>query len=143
MKILGIDYGEARTGFAVCDKDEIIASPLCVVHEKKLEELIKKTVEIINDNGIEEVVIGNPINMNNTKGEKSVKCELFAEKIREQVKIPVVMRDERLTTVSAHSIMNEVNKRGKKRKETIDSVAAALILEDYIGFRRNQKRTGV
>ncbi|MCL2633562.1 MAG: Holliday junction resolvase RuvX [Oscillospiraceae bacterium] len=140
MKILAIDYGEARTGFATCDKDEIIASPLCVIHERNFDKLIDKTVSLIEEHSIEEVVVGNPINMNGTKGEKSEKCELFAEKLRGRVGVSVVMRDERLTTVSAVGIMNENNRRGNKRKETIDAVAAALILEDYIGYRRNIKK---
>ncbi|MDR0222251.1 MAG: Holliday junction resolvase RuvX [Oscillospiraceae bacterium] len=139
MKIMAIDYGEARTGFAVCDKDEIIASPLCVVHEKDLGRLIVKAVSIAAENGAEEIIVGDPVNMDGSRGEKSAKCALFAEKLRKSANIPVFMRDERLTTVIAANIMNENNRRGKRRRETIDAAAAALILEDYIACRKNLK----
>ena len=85
------------------------------------------------------VVVGNPINMNGSAGPRSEKCKLFAEKLKELVSVPVEMWDERSTTVTAHNMMNEVNKRGKKRKEVIDAVAAAIILESYLAFRANQK----
>jgi len=139
MKLLSIDYGAARTGLAVCDKDEIIASPLCVIGEKNFNALIDKIAAVISENDIEGVVVGDPVNMDGTKGEKSVKCGLLARKLREKVPVPVEMWDERLTTVTAIGIMNENNRRGKKRKETIDSVAAAVILEAYMAYRKNKR----
>lgn len=138
MKLLSIDYGEARTGFAVCDSGEVIASPLCVVHEKSFAKLIDKITAIIGENAVEGVVVGDPVNMNGTKGEKSAKCALLARKLREKLTIPVEMWDERLTTVTAVGIMNENNRRGKRRRETIDAVAAAVILEAYMAYRKNK-----
>ncbi|MDR0222175.1 MAG: Holliday junction resolvase RuvX [Oscillospiraceae bacterium] len=137
MKILAVDYGEARTGFAVCDEGEIIAFPLCTVHEKNFGRLLEKTVSIIKENNIGEVIVGDPVNMDGSRGEKSEKCALFAEKLQRKANVPVFVRDERLTTVVANQIMNEVNRRGKKRRDTIDAAAAALILEDYIAYRKN------
>jgi len=139
MKLLSVDYGEARTGLAVCDKDEIIASPLCVLSEKKFSALVDKIAVIISENDIEGVVVGDPVNMDGTKGDKSRKCGLLTRKLREKVSVPVEMWDERLTTVTAIGIMNENNRRGKKRKETIDSVAAAVILEAYMAYRKNKR----
>ena len=83
-------------------------------------------------------VVGNPINMNGTRGPRSEKCCEFAELLRARLDIPVEMWDERSSTVSAHEIMNELNKRGKKRKAVIDSAAAAIILESYLAYRRNR-----
>jgi len=138
MKLLAIDYGEARTGFAVCDPEEIIASPLCVIGEKNFAKLIDKIAVIISENAVEGIVVGDPVNMNGTKGEKSAKCAKLAQKLREKTSVPVEMWDERLTTVSAIGIMNENNRRGNRRRETIDAVAAAVILEAYMAYRRNK-----
>lgn len=140
MRILAVDYGEARTGIAVSDYTGTIPSPLTVINERKFNALIEKIAVTATENEVEEIVVGNPVNMNGTKGEKSVKCERLAEKLRQRVDVPVVMWDERLTTVAAHGIMNENNRRGKNRSERIDSVAAALILEGYLGFRKTQKQ---
>ena len=85
------------------------------------------------------IVVGNPLNMNGSAGPRSEKCRLFAELLRNLVTVPVVMWDERSTTVTAHQMMNDVNKRGKKRKAVIDAVAAAVILENYLAYRANHK----
>ncbi len=91
------------------------------------------------ENGAEMLVLGNPINMNGTVGPRSEKCRQFAELLKTLVNVPVEMWDERGTTVTAHQMMNEVNKRGKKRKAVIDAVAAAIILENYLAYRANQR----
>ena len=137
MKIIAVDYGDSRTGLATCDKSEILASPLMIIQEKDFDRCIEKTAEQVKLNRAERVVVGNPINMNGTLGPRSEKCCLFAEKLRELVDVEVVMWDERSSTVSAISIMNENNVRGKKRKETLDAAAAAIILESYLAYRRN------
>lgn len=137
MKIMAVDYGDSRTGLAVCDKGEILASPLMIIAEKDFDRCIEKTAEQARLNRAERIVVGNPINMNGTLGPRSEKCCLFAEKLRELVDVEVVMWDERSSTVSAIGIMNENNIRGKKRKETLDAAAAAIILESYLAYRRN------
>jgi len=138
MRLLSVDYGEARTGLAVSDKDEIIASPLCVISEKNSAILIGKILEIAAENEVEGIVVGDPVNMDGSRGLKSAKCSDLARRLRERSSIPVEMWDERLTTVSAIGIMNENNRRGRKRRETIDSVAAAVILEAYMAYRKNK-----
>ena len=139
MRILSVDYGEARTGLAVSDYTGTIASPLTVIHEKNMDTLVSKISDAVKENDIFEIVVGNPINMNGSIGEKSLKCESLSEKLREITKVPVVMWDERLTTVAAHKVMNDNNKRGKKRRESIDAVAAAVILEGYL-WSKNKKK---
>lgn len=137
MKIMAVDYGDSRTGLAMCDKGEILATPLTVMTEKDFERCIERTAEQARLNKAERIVVGNPINMNGTLGPRSEKCALFAEKLRELVDVDVVMWDERSSTVSAIGIMNENNVRGKKRKETLDAAAAAIILESYLAWRKN------
>lgn len=137
MKIIAVDFGDSRTGLAMCDKTEMLASPLCVISEKDFEECIKKTAEKIAENKADIAVVGYPKNMNNTVGERAEKCTLFAEKLKEQTGIPVELWDERCTTVSAHNYLNTTNTRGKKRKAVVDAVAATIILESYMGWRKN------
>lgn len=137
MKIIAVDFGDSRTGLAMCDKTEMLASPLCVIEEKDFEECIRKTAEKIKENRADIAVVGYPKNMNNTVGERCEKCSLFAEKLRELAEVPVELWDERCTTVSAHNYLNTTNTRGKKRKGIVDAVAATIILESYMGFRKN------
>lgn len=137
MKIMAVDYGDSRTGLAVCDKGEILASPLSTVFEKNFDRCAEEVSRRAKEAGAEMLVVGDPINMNGTRGERSEKCRLFAEKLRELTGLEAVMWDERSTTVSAINIMNENNRRGKKRKEVLDQAAAAIILESYLAFRKN------
>lgn len=137
MKIMGVDFGDSRTGIAMCDKSEFLASPLTVIFEKNFDRCLEKTAELAKSEKAELIVVGYPKNMNNTVGERAEKCALFGEKIKEMTGIEVVMWDERCTTVSAHNYLNEVNVRGKKRKNVVDAVAAVIILESYMGFRKN------
>lgn len=141
MKIIAVDFGDSRTGLAMCDKTEMLASPLCVISEKDFEECIKKTAEKIAENKADIAVVGYPKNMNNTVGERAEKCTLFAEKLKEQTGIPVELWDERCTTVSAHNYLNTTNTRGKKRKAVVDAVAATIILESYMGWRKNNGKS--
>lgn len=139
MKIIAVDYGDSHTGLASCDVMEMLASPLCIIDEKDFQVCADKVAEKIKENRAELVVVGNPINMNGTYGPRSEKCHQFADLLRERLTVPVEMWDERSTTVTAHNMMNEINKRGKKRKAVIDAVAAAVILENYLAYRRNHK----
>ncbi|MCI6582519.1 MAG: Holliday junction resolvase RuvX [Oscillospiraceae bacterium] len=137
MKIMAVDFGDSRTGLAVCDKSEFLASPAGVIEEKDFEKCIEKVAAAAKENAAEEIVVGYPKNMNNTIGERAQKCALFAEKLAELVDAPVKLWDERSTTVSAHYYLNQTNTRGKKRKAVVDAVAATIILESYLGFRKN------
>lgn len=139
MKIMGVDFGDARTGLAMCDKSEFLASPLTVVQERNFERCAKAVAAATQENGAELIVVGYPKNMNNTIGERAEKCMKFAELLHELTGLETVMWDERCTTVSAHEYLNVTNTRGKKRKAVVDAVAATIILESYLGFRKNQK----
>lgn len=139
MKIMSVDFGDARTGLAICDKSEMLASPLGVIHERNFNECIKKTAQSAAENKADEIVVGYPKNMNGTIGERAEKCSLFAEKLGELTGIPVKLWDERCTTVSAHNYLNQTNTRGKKRKDVVDAVAAVIILEGYMAFRKNNQ----
>lgn len=139
MKIMAVDYGDARTGLAICDKSELLASPIGVVHEKNFNKVIEKIIETATENKVEEIVIGNPKNMDGTEGSRSELCKKLADKITELSDIPIKLWDERQTTVQATTYLNQTNVRGKKRKNVIDAVAATIILENYLEFRKNQK----
>lgn len=138
MKIMSVDYGDSRTGIAMCDKSELLASPIGVIHEKNFEKCLEKTAETALENKAELIVVGYPKNMNGTIGERCEKCSLFAEKLKEKTGLQVELWDERCTTVSAHNYLNQTNTRGKKRKDVVDAVAAVIILEGYMAFRKNQ-----
>lgn len=137
MIIMSVDFGDARTGIAVCGKSEMIASPVCVIAERDFVKCIEKTAALAIEQRAQEVVVGYPKNMNGTIGERAEKCSLFAEELKKLVDCPVKLWDERCTTVSAHNALNVTNTRGKKRKAVVDAVAAVIILESYLDFRRN------
>lgn len=139
MKIMAVDYGDSHTGLACCDKTETLASPLRVIDERNFNICAEKVAAASVENEVGLIVVGNPLNMNGSEGPRSEKCKSFAELLRNCVEVPVVMWDERSSTVTAHQMMNEVNKRGKKRKAVIDAVAAAVILENYMAWRVNHK----
>lgn len=138
MKILAIDYGDSRTGLACCDRFESIASPLGTVFEKSPEKCFKKILEKAKELGSELIVVGHPVNMDGSAGARAKLCKELAERIKAESGIETVLWDERVTTVQAAGILNETNVRGKKRKEVIDTVAATLILESYLDYRRKK-----
>ncbi len=138
MVILSVDYGDTRTGLAVCDSLEILASPVGVIKEYNSNVLAKKIVSTADEKKAEQIVIGLPKNMDGSLGFRAEACRELGNLISNETDIPVVFWDERLTTVSAHSFLNETNVRGKKRKAVIDAVAADIILQDYIDSRRNK-----
>ena len=139
MRILAVDYGDARTGIAVSDSSELLASPVCTVTEYHADRLAEKIAAVAKEQGVGEIVVGLPINMNGTKGERAEKCEAFAEMLRGLVSVEVKLWDERSTTVTAHRFLNDTNVRGKKRKAVVDTVAATIILESYLAYRRKNK----
>lgn len=132
MVILSVDYGDARTGLAVCDRSQILASPIKVISEKDREKLTDEICGIALQRKAERIVVGLPKNMDGTEGFRSEACREFGKILEEKSGIPVDFQDERLTTVSAHNILNVTNTRGAKRKAVVDAVSAVLILEDYM-----------
>ena len=137
MKIMAVDYGDAHTGLACCDRTQTLASPIGVIDERNFQTCVEKVAAAAVEYEVGEVVVGNPINMNGTYGPRSEKCRMFADMLQNFLEIPVVMWDERSTTVTAHNMMNDVNKRGKERKKVIDAVAAAVILQNYLDYKAN------
>jgi putative Holliday junction resolvase len=135
---MSVDFGDSRTGIAVCDKSEMLASPLTVITEYNFERCAEKVAELAKKEQAELIVVGYPKNMNNTIGERAEKCQKFAELVSEQSGIPTELWDERSTTVTAHNYLNETNVRGKKRKAVVDAVAATIILETYLAYRKNK-----
>ena len=134
---MSVDFGDARTGIAMCDKTEFLASPITVIHEKRLEHAIEKTADEAIKNKAEAVIVGLPLNMNGSEGPRAELCREFAAKLTEKIEVPVRMWDERQTTVSAAGFLNETDTRGKKRKAVIDAVAAVIILDSYLQWRKN------
>lgn len=136
MKIMGIDYGDARTGVALSDLLCTLVGSACVVPSRNTDKAIADIVRIAKENAVGEIVVGLPRNMDGTEGSRAQLCREFADKLREATGLPVAMWDERRTTVEAHNILSAHNYHGKKRKETVDAVAASLILEGYLAFRK-------
>ncbi len=140
MKIMAVDYGDSHTGLACCDRTETLASPIGVIDEKNFNICAEKVAAMSVEYEAGLIVVGNPLNMNGSAGPRSEMCKSFAELLQNLVDVPVVMWDERSSTVTAHQMMNDVNKRGKKRKAVSDAVAAAVILENYLAWRANNKQ---
>ena len=132
LKILGVDFGDSRTGFAISDSSGLIAATLETFSEKNFDKVAERAAYLAREQGAEEIVVGLPRNMDGSVGERGQKCSAFAEKLKELTDCPIVLWDERLTTVSAHRLMNETNTRGKKRKAAVDKIAAAYILQSYL-----------
>lgn len=138
MVIISVDLGDARTGTAVCDKGEILASPLGTVYERDLEKLADTLTATAKERKAEMFVVGLPLNMDGSCGERGEKCKAFASLLSEKSGLPVELSDERLTTVQAHNALNFTNTRGKKRHGVVDTVAAVMILENFIMKRKNR-----
>ena len=136
MVILSVDYGDVRTGVAVCDKFEMLASPVGIVNEKYEPKLIASLVEIINSKKPELIVVGLPKNMDGSLGFRAQACTEFAEHLTEACGIKTVMWDERLTSVIAHKQLHAAGKREKSHKSIVDAAAAVEILQSFIDSRK-------
>lgn len=136
MIIMSVDLGKARTGIAVCDVTQTLASPVTTINEYNVDRLLERVAHLAAEKKAERIVVGLPKNMDGTEGESAQNARAFAEKLQNAAGLPVVMQDERGTTITAHSFLNETNTRGKKRKNVIDAVSAVIILEDYLEHLR-------
>lgn len=137
MRIMAIDYGDAHTGVAVSDLTGFLAGYTEVIHSWREAEVIRRLGELIREYEVEELVLGYPLNMDGTPGPRAEKAEVLADQLRQAFSLPVRMWDERRTTIDAHHILFSAGKNGKKRKKTVDAVAAALILEGYLTYRKS------
>ena len=140
MKIMAVDYGDTRTGLAVCDRTEFLASPVGVIEERNFYFTIQKVAHAVKEYDVQMVVVGYPVNMNGTVGPRAEKCAQFAELLKTKVGVPVELWDERATTLEAQNYLSETGTYGKKRKEVIDEVAATIILESYMTYRHNMQK---
>lgn len=137
MKILAVDLGKARTGLAICDEGELLASPAGVLNEYNREKLAQQIAQKVQELQAGQIVLGLPRNMDGTEGESAQSARTFAEQLKALVTVPVKFQDERGTTITAHGYLNDTNTRGKKRKAVVDAVAATIILENHLAYRRN------
>ncbi len=136
MRIMGIDYGDARTGVAISDLLCTIVGSTTVVPSRNTEKALADIVRLAKENEVGEIAVGLPKNMDGTEGPRAELCRAFAEQLKEATGLTVAMWDERRTTVEAHNILSQHNYHGKKRKNTVDAVAASLILEGYLAFKK-------
>lgn len=134
-RIMGVDFGDARTGIAVSDLLCSLVGTTTVIHSRNMDKTIAQICTMVKDSDVGELVVGLPKNMDGTEGPRAELCREFAKKLEEATGLPVKMWDERRTTVEAHNILSQHNYHGKKRKDTVDAVAASLILEGYLAFR--------
>lgn len=139
MRILGIDLGDVRTGLALSDESCFLASGLGTFTAYNEDKALEQILVAIRTHKVEEIVMGNPVNMNGTRGERSQKVEAFAERLREASGLPVILFDERCTTMQAHTILSFTDTRGKKRKNTVDTLSAEIILQNYLDQRKNKR----
>lgn len=132
MRLMGLDYGDRRIGVAISDEMGWTAQGHSVIERRKPEEDMEKIRQIAESSGVTEIVLGLPKNMNGTIGPRGEICIAFAESLRDILQMPVHLWDERLTTVSAERALLEADVSRKKRKQVIDKMAAALILQNYM-----------
>ena len=130
MRYLAIDHGRKRTGLAICDRNETICSPLTVISAQ--QNVLKKIVEVIADEGVEAIVLGLPLNMDNSEGPQAKTARLFAEELQTKIDIPLYFQDERLSSFAAEDKLAPAELTRKKTKKHLDAVAAAQILETFL-----------
>ena len=138
MRIMAIDYGDAHTGIAVSDPTGLLAGFTTVVTAYRPEAVAQRVAELAREHGAEELVLGHPVNMDGSLGPRSEKAKAMQALLEEATGLPVVLWDERRTTIDAHHILYQSGKNAKQRKKVVDAVAATLILEGYLTYKKNQ-----
>ena len=137
MRIMAIDYGDAHTGIAISDPTGFLAGFTTTIDAYRPETVAERVNALAREHGVEELVLGHPINMDGTCGPRSEKARAMKALLEETTSLPVVLWDERRTTIDAHQILMGSGKNAKKRKKVVDAVAASLILEDYLTYKKN------
>ena len=135
-RIMAIDYGDARTGIAISDLLCSLVGSTTVIHSRVPEKTIGEICRLAREQEVGQLVMGFPRNMDGTEGPRAELYRDFARQLEEASGLPVHLWDERRTTIEAHQILSDHNYHGKKRKNTVDAVAASLILEGYLNFKR-------
>lgn len=136
MRIMAIDYGDARTGIAISDAMGFLTGFSTVIPSYQIEKVVEDICRLTADHKVEEIVIGLPRNMDGTEGSRAQVCREFAKLVENKTALPVVLWDERRTTVEAHAILHNNGKKMKNHRKTVDAVAASLILEGYLVKKR-------
>ena len=139
MRILGVDYGDSRIGLSVCDEMEILASPLATIKSLSMKKNIDSVSDIAKRENVSLIVVGLPLNMDGSEGERAGKSRAFGRVLERVSAIKVEYFDERLTSVEAEEIMQSVGVKKDKRKNIVDRIAAQLILQSYIDANKNKK----
>ncbi len=139
MRILSVDYGDSRIGLGICDELEMLASPLYTIKSDSMRKNVDKVAAIAINERVEKIVVGLPLNMDGTEGERASKARSFGKVLQRVSGIDVDYQDERLTSVAAEEIMDTVGVKKTKRKNIVDSIAAQLILEGYLSARKNKE----
>ena len=137
MRIMAIYYGDAHTGIAISDPTGFLAGFTTTIDAYRPEAVAERIAALAAEHGVEELVLGHPINMDGTRGPRSEKAQAMAELLRQTTSLPVVLWDERRTTIDAHQILFNSGKNAKKRKKVVDAVAASLILEGYLTYKKH------
>ena len=140
MRIMAIDYGDAHTGIAVSDPTGLLAGFTTVVTAYRPEAVAQRVAELAREHGAEELVLGHPVNMDGSLGPRSEKAKAMQALLEEATGLPVVLWDERRTTIEAHAILHAGGKKMKSHRKNVDAVAAALILEGYLTRKRMEPR---
>ena len=135
MRYMGIDFGDARVGIALSDPLGMLSQRYTTLTNTGGKKLFEQISAIIEEKQVGHIVIGLPKNMDATEGFRAEATYAFAERLKTYTNVPISFWDERLTTVAAHGYLNELDVRGKKRKETVDAVSAELILEGFMQSR--------
>lgn len=138
MKIMGIDFGEKRAGISLSDHSKKIGFPFKTIEFKNTDEFIRKIKDIVEKEGVCEIVLGNPLNMDGEKGEMSIKIENLKIKIENLIKIPIILWDERWTTIEAEKYLIKADFSREKRKKKIDTLASAIILQSYLDSKKKE-----
>lgn len=133
---MAIDYGDAHTGIALSDPTGLLTGSATTIHSRKADVVLEELARLVQEHKVDELVMGFPRNMDGTEGPRAELYRAFAARVEEATGLKPVLWDERRTTVDAHRILQESGKNAKKRKKTVDAVAASLILEGYLNFKR-------
>lgn len=137
MKFLAIDLGLSRTGIAISDDLEMMAIPLKTIKQKNKDKLLNEIAELVKVYDIDKIILGLPVNMDGSEGESAKNARLFSEKLFAITGLEVILQDERVTTVLAHSYLNNADVKKKKKKDVVDTVSAVIILQNYLDFKKN------
>ena len=138
-KLLGIDFGDARTGLALSETTGLLAVGAGCIKSGNLRKTAEQAAQFAREQGVTKIIVGNPLNMNGTAGPRTERCRAFAELLSELTGIETELFDERLTTVAAHGFLSATGVSGKKRRDSVDELSATLILQDYLDRQKNRK----